>query len=238
MGTNEMTTYPLFENAGHLLSRIDDQLVLWDTGAPASVARQGIERITVAGRTITLTHRYYGVDVARIGEAIPADDQPIAFDVLAGMDVLGTMPVEMDLRAGTITFGAQAPADPVADIQLQSTRGVPLVPIRLDDGTPRTALFDTGACVSYLHAAFWQDGADAVDGWDFFPSYGRFAVRTRPHRVYVGEATLDVDAARLPATLESAMLNQHRAMILGSEVLRAYRVHLDMPGRRFVLATH
>ncbi len=232
---NGTTTYPLFDNAGHLLSRIDGYLVLWDTGAPTSVARHGIDRITIAGQTIALTHPYFGVDVAQIGEAIPAEDEPIAFDVLVGMDVLGAQPVTMDLRAGIITFGASAPAGATVDIPLQSTLGVPLVPIRLDDGVPRVALFDTGACVSYLHSSLWQEGADAVDGWDFFPGYGRFAVRTRPHAVQLGEELLRVNAACLPRVLEQRMLSEHRPMILGSEVLRDYRLYLDMSGPRFAL---
>lgn len=233
-----MTTYALFENAGHLLSIIDERLVLWDTGAPASVGRRGIDRFVVASRTVPLTYRYFGVDVTHIGQAIPAADQPIAFDILAGMDVLGTMPVAMDLRAGTITFGASAPADPAIDIPLQSALGVPVVPIRLKDGLPRLALFDTGACVSYLHSALWQDGPDAVDGWDFFPSYGRFEVRMRPHQVTLGNEALCINAACLPVELEQPMLSERRPMILGSELLRDYRLHLDMADRRFALVRH
>ena len=157
-----MTEYEIKLSKGHVLIHDGEGWLLVDTGSPLSFHESG--HINLAGVSRRVFRFFPGVDAAyvsdKVGERVGG---------LVGMDILGGVPVKIDLPAGKLTFGC-------------TTEGMTRVPSKtiltghvlvdmIVNGLPARLVLDTGAPISYVDTSFTEGLAPVGTGVDFMPGF-------------------------------------------------------------------
>jgi hypothetical protein len=202
---------PYTNHKGHIIATVDDQRVLIDTGAPA-----------------TVTTDYLGVSLDEIRKLVGID-----FDVLMGMDVL--QECTMELTSDTIDLDAAVPdeADSVG-VEMNEEAFVPCITAKVN-GRLRTMLLDTGAPVSYLREPLLGKVATQRTVEDFYPLLGTFETTTYKHAVTVGDKFMELYLGALPVTACPILDALGVDGILGTDMLQHYDMMFDFNWNRFHL---
>ena len=217
MGTHR---YALREHSGHLLVELPEGIGLVDTGSPVSVGPGGVLRF--AGQDVALRESLNGMTPASLSQDVGAN-----FDFLLGMDALRDREVDFDLHNGSLEVGRDLGEAPGEEIPLKFIGGVPALGLRIA-GQDGTAVFDTGAPISY--AARWLvEGLQSVGtAEDFHPSCGRFSTPLYPITWFVGAIELPGYAGNLRVDFESGLGALGVGAILGTTILLGHRARLSL----------
>ena len=215
--------YALRQHSGHRLVALPEGIGLVDTGSPVSLGPGGVLRF--AGRDVELQDSLRGMTPASLSQ-----DVGVGFDFLVGMDALRDRDVDFDLRNGSLGVGRDLGEAPGEEIPLKFIGGVPALGVRVA-GQHVTAVFDTGAPISYAARRLVEGLQPVRTVEDFHPSFGQFSTPLYPVTWSVGAMDLQGHAGILPVDFESGLAALGVWAILGTAILLTYRARLSVTHR-------
>jgi hypothetical protein len=216
--------YALKEHSGHLLVELPEGIGLVDTGSPVSIGPGGLLRF--AGQDVELRDSLFGMTPASLSQDVGA-----GFDFLLGMDALRDRDVDFDLRNGSLEVGRDLGEAPGEEIPLEFIYGVPVLGVRVA-GQDVTAVFDTGAPISYAARRLVEGLQPVRTVEDFHPSFGQFSTPLYPVTWSVGSIELLGYAGNLPVDFESGLGDLKVGAIFGTTILLSHRARLSVTRRR------
>lgn len=214
--TSTAFAYPLEMVGGHLLIDDEGQTLLLDTGSPVSVGR-GTARC-FHGREFPVLQRYNGMTTDSLSETIGTH-----IDALLGTDVLSWFPVDIDPETQRVTFGWQDAMPGAQLVPLMRVGGLPVVEIEMAGKSLRT-LLHTGATVSCFPSALTRPFPFAGIARDNYPGLGEFATELRRIPLTLGGLAVKLVCGVLPPVLEHALSRTGISGLVGTDMLRAFRV--------------
>lgn len=223
-----MGEFTFEDRDGHILLRLGEKVALLDTGSPVTIANEPFEFL---GQTRTV--------LAAIGEVSIDSVRSLAgfeFDIILGNDILSRQDLLIRGREKVLVFGKRLELDGEA-IEIDFVQGIPAFPLRLD-GTPGSALLDTGACLSYVLSER-VSGARAIGEYrDFFPPFGRYTGAAYEFGVCLNGHAANIKFGVLPPEHEpklAAILRMAGAdCIAGNAFFGQWDCLVSWSGRRIV----
>ena len=214
---------PIAIHDGLLVTDIDGQRVVIDTGLPRSI---GTGLIELGDRAFSLVENFLGTSIASLEKLIPG-----GIEVLLGADVLSEFEVYIDLVAGCLEFRERRASLPATAITLDSFMRIPVIDAGI--GERSLQLFvDTGASLSYLHpgATIGMEPGPTVE--EFYPGHGHFETPTYDIELKVGSAReghiIRTRIGHLPAALCPLIGMGRPQGILGNDFLHHFRVTISL----------
>jgi len=222
-----MQTIPLKLVNGHLFLSIGDCDYLVDTGSPISFGHA--TSLNIDGLAHTLTDKFPGLTIASLSDFV---NHPTAG--LIGAEVLNAFDILINVKAGTMTFAAEALEMEGDTIDLDSVMDIPVIDVCID-GAVHRMFFDSGAQISY----FQDDSLDhkppmgAVT--DFYPGVGQFETATHLVDVSIGNTNFQLRCGRLPGLLGLTLMIAGVTGIVGNSILYDRKVGYFPRKRQLVL---
>ena len=216
--------YALKEHSGHLIVELPEGIGLVDTGSPVSLGLGRVLRF--GGQDVELRDSLNGMTPASLSQDVGA-----SFDFLLGMDALRDRAVDFDLRNGSLEVGRDLGKAPGEEIPLKFIGGVPALGLRVG-GQHVTAVFDTGAPISYAARRLVEGLQPVRTAEDFHPSCGRFSTPLYPVAWSMGAIELPGCAGNLPVDFESGLSALGVGAILGTTILLGHRARLSLTRRQ------
>jgi hypothetical protein len=201
---------------GHLILRHDAQVLLLDTGSPVSVGRGSPWRFL--GRDFPIQSRYNGMTTEELSETLGTQ-----IDVLLGADVLAQFRVTIDTETSRVAFGDDEWLAGARVLPLHTVGGLPVVDVSLA-GRSRRMLLHTGATVSCLASGDTGPYPCVGTARDFYPGLGEFATELRVVPITFGSHTDELECGSLPTALERALLMVGVHGLVGTNLLRSFKL--------------
>lgn len=223
-----METYKWDESRSYIIADIKGQKALIDTGAGECV---GLHPFEMGGKRYKTVANYGGMTVADLAKSVRYP----GLTHLVGLEVLGSMPWQLDWSNRTITFNPQSITGTAVPLIKDYIWG----PIwKLDvkfklNGRKVQAILDTGAPMSYMPRV---EGVGESKGIypDFFPMGGEFTARVFERKIDIGPLRqFPVEFGVIPPNSQlSAILDR---WILGQAILRNRVTTFDVPNEKLYL---
>lgn len=227
--------FELRNAANHAVIPMDGLRVCLDTGSPFTFKHPlGPSRVRLMDRDLNLP------EIPGPRSAMEAADQLLGFqfDVLMGMDLMSGLSWRLDWRTGTAEAAPSLPNE-------AGTTWLDLPPIlpglavacpsfRVNHGS-EVALLDTGAHLSYCVGQFPATARRVGETKDFNPHLGLFDTPVWEDDVEIGGHSVPVRFGRLPQQGSMMLQAMGASWVLGSDLLRAFRMTLDLPAVRLGL---
>ncbi len=228
----------LFElrNAGnHAVIPMDGLRVCLDTGSPFTFKHpQGPSQVRLMDRDLTLP------ELPGPRGAMEAADRLLGFqfDVLMGMDLMSGLSWRLDWHTGKAEAAPALP-DEAGTTWLDLPPILPGLAVacpsfRVNHGA-EVALLDTGAHLSYCVGQLPATARQVGQTQDFNPHLGLFDTPVWEDELEIGGHTVPVRFGRLPQQGAMMLQAMGASWILGSDLLRAFRMTLDLPAARLGL---
>jgi hypothetical protein len=208
--------YPVAVLGGHVLLRQGDQVLLLDTGSPVSVGQQTPCRFL--GRDFPVQSTYNGMTTDALSEMLGTH-----IDVLLGADVLAQFGVSIDTETCRVAFGDDPWLTGAKRLPLHSVGGIPVVDVTLA-GKARRLLLHTGATVSCLMSTDIRPYPCTGIARDVYPGLGEFATELRLVPITFGNQVEELECGSLPAVLQRALLMVGVHGLVGTNLLRTFKL--------------
>lgn len=224
-------TYVLepMNSKGCLIAMVDGFRVLLDTGSPYTFRfPDGPEELQFLGaqlhlRTLPLPGAYLRDGMERLG---------IQIDALIGMDLLGRYAWAVDPDGRSIhAMDEVGSVDGITWIPMAAEYGPPI--IHLDDG--KRVILDTGASLSYRVGAGREVSEPVANTEDWSLIWGTIRTPVWSSILEVGGVQFPVEYGHLPEEADRRLAWMETCWVIGSDLLRAFRVILDFPNGRLGL---
>ena len=227
--------FDLLNEANHPVITVNGSRVCLDTGSPFTFKHPlGPESLRIFGQEVRLPE----IPAPRGHMEAGSEMLGFHFDVLLGMDVMAPLAWRLDWAAGTAEAAPTLPEE-------EGTTWLPMPPslggmamscpsCHVNEGR-EVALFDTGAQLSYRIGTTPGTAREAGESRDFNPQLGIFETPVWEDDLTIGGHTLTVRFGQLPRLGAMMLGAMGVSWLLGSDLLHAFRVTLDFPGRRLGL---
>jgi hypothetical protein len=215
---------------GHLILRHHAQALLLDTGSPVSVGRGPSWRFL--GRDFPLQSRYNGMTTEDLSETLGTQ-----VDILLGADVLAQFRVTIDTETSRVAFGDDEWLAGARVLPLHTVGGLPVIECKLA-GRSRRMLLHTGATVTCLPSGDTGPYPCVGTARDVYPGLGEFATDVRIVPITFGSHTDELECGSLPMTLERALLNVGVHGLVGTNLLRSFKLGWSPGFRELRLLRH
>jgi hypothetical protein len=225
-----VTDFPIEFFEGHIIMDAAGLKVLVDTGAPKTIGR--VETWEFLGLPFSLRSNYLTLKIEDLSDLVGTD-----IDILLGVDILARQPFLIDTKAAVIAFELCPDAHPDAQNALNAVMGIPSTSVLLD-GRQLPVFIDTGAKFSYLYSAIADDYPAEGREEDFYPGFGRFETEVRRVEIGLGGQSVTLKFGVLPDKLERVLLLAGPRGIIGTELLKSYRICIDMPAGQMEMWRH
>ena len=222
--------YPVAVLGGHLMLWHDSQVLLLDTGSPVSIGRGPSWRFL--GRDFPLESSYNGMTTEELSETLSTQ-----IDVLLGADVLAQFRVTIDTETGLVAFGDDEWLAGARVLPLHTVGGLPVVDVTLA-GRSRRLLLHTGATVSCLASRDTDPYPCVGTARDLYPGLGEFATDVRVVPITFGSHTDELECGSLPMALERALLSVGVHGLVGTNLLRSFKLGWSPGFRELRLLRH
>jgi len=210
---------------GHIIADVEGQLLLIDTGAPASI---GADIVVISGNSYSVQKNYLGVTAAYLSEQIGAK-----IDGLIGADVIQDFVLTVDPVREKISFDSQTSQFPII-VSIEDFMGIPIVTVTVNESDVR-AFFDTGAQLSYIDSQFTKGIAPSGQREDFYPGIGRFSTDIFQLNTKIGGEHLIFTYGNLPDLLQLTLMMADTQAIIGTELLKTHAFSLSISNRELRL---
>ena len=226
--------FELANEANHPVITVNGCRICLDTGSPFTFKHPlGPDSLRIFGQESRLPE----IPASRSQMEAGSEMLGFHFDVLLGMDVMAPLAWRLDWAAGTAEAAPTLPDE-------ENTTWLPMPPslgmavscpsCRVNEGQ-EVALFDTGAQLSYRIGTIPGTAREAGEAQDFNPQLGFFETTVWEDDLTIGGHTIPVRFGQLPRMGAVMLEAMGVSWLLGSDLLRAFRVTLDFPGRRLGL---
>jgi len=206
-----MTTLPLIFNHGHLFVKLEGNLWLFDTGAPASFG--ALRSLTMAGEKFSIGTNYLGLTAEKLSEFVG-----VPCVGLLGTDVLGRFDHLLDTTGGRLTVSSADLSHTGQTVRLDEFMGIPIVTARVNSRDYRM-FFDTGAQISYFQEETLAEFPSAGSITDFYPGVGQFETDTHEVPIAFGGVAFTLRCGSLPGLLGATLMMADTQGIVGNQVL-------------------
>jgi hypothetical protein len=228
--------FDLINDGNHPLVLVDGVRYFLDTGSPRTYRHpRGPARVSILGRKMSLRSVPSAPGVMEAG----SDLLNFHFDVLLGMDLMSELAWRLDWATSTAEAALH-----LADETSTTWVGMP-PSLRMATSCPtcrvskglEVALLDTGARLSYRVGNPPATARLVGRTYDFNPSLGMFVTPVWEDLLEIGGYLIPIRFGRVPEPAPALFEAMGAKWILGSDLLRAFRLTLDLPGRRLGLKT-
>ncbi len=206
---------------GHLLTNIEGQSVLIDTGSPISIGKK--EEFYFANNFHKLSSEFMGVSIDYLERMVGTD-----IDVLLGMDILKGQCLTIHLPKKQVHFSRMPIVRTRYIVPMKTFMGVPSVIVNAG-GTERQMYVDTGAKLSYVDQEIAAKFSATGKTNDFYPGLGEFETYVYEIPFDLGDVRFTLHCGVLPDLLETTLKVTGNHGILGSEIYREHLVCLAFP---------
>ncbi len=227
--------FELINDTNHPVIPVNGYRVCIDTGSPFTFKHpRGPASIRLFERDLQLPEVPVAPGTMEAGSELLG----FHFDVLLGMDQMFNLAWRLDWRAGTAEAAPALPEEP-------GTTWVDMPPVmpgfamscpscHVNAGR-EVALFDTGAQLSYRVGTTPASARQVERTRDFNPHLGVFETPVWEDELEVGGYQIPIRFGRLPQSAPRVLETLGVSWVLGSDLLRAFRVTLNFPARRLGL---
>ena len=206
-----MTTLPLIFNHGHLFVQLEENLWLFDTGAPTSFGSS--HSLTFAGEQFSLAQSYFGLTAETLSRFVR-----VQCCGLLGADILGRFDHIINIGKGLLTLSIAELSHDSQCIFMDEFMGIPVVTAHIGSMDYRM-FFDTGAQISYFQGDSLADFPPAGSVSDFYPGVGQFQTQTYEVPVTLGCNSFVLRCGSLPSMLGATLMIADTQGIIGNQVL-------------------
>jgi hypothetical protein len=209
MSINEWTIDIRIEK-NHLVTEIDGQLLLIDTGSPCSFGQCTFEWV-YEEMILTLPPQPMNFQILRERIDLPLDG-------IIGSNLLLKRGLQLDISRGLLTLYDEIPYGSRACV-LSSIMNVPVVIIDVG-GIPQQIIIDTGAMQSFIDKQTALELPRVGSVRDFMPTGEEFTADLVEMEAVVHETKLAIQPAVSPPELESLLDDVSASGIIGLDVLQ------------------
>ena len=206
-----MTTLPLIFNHGHLFVELEENLWLFDTGAPTSFG--AFESLRIAGEQFSLCSTYFGLTASTLSQYVGVECSG-----LLGTDVLGRFDHILDTAGGRLTVSTTELSHDSQSVRLDEFMGIPIVTTGVG-GSGYRMFFDTGTQISYFQEDSLAEFPSAGIITDFYPGVGQFQTDTHEVPITIGDISFLLRCGCLPGLLGATLMMADTQGIIGNQVL-------------------
>ena len=212
---------------GHIIVQHDNKQLLIDTGAPYRVGDSS--PLALAGGSYSMQSRYIGISPASLSQSVGT---PV--NALVGADILNRYDILIDPIAQRFTLTEDELPLAGASLGLDSFMGIPIVEARVGKDTVRM-FFDTGAKLSYLDPERTNAFPSVRTESDFYPGVGDFSTNAYDIPIALATENVVLRVGNLPERLQMTLMMADTSGILGTAILRTYKVTFAPRRRRMTL---
>jgi hypothetical protein len=195
----------------HLYLSLEDQLWLFDTGAPQSFGEG--EKLSIMGREFPLASNFMGLDANKVSEHAGVEMQG-----LLGADIINHFDYRIDVQNESIEISEDSIEMGQSPLQIKEFMGIPILTAEIG-GTEYSMFFDSGAQYSY----FQGDGLSSFPALgtvaDFYPGVGPFETDTFSVPMKIGSVEINTQCGMLPDLLAMTLSMADTSGIIGNELL-------------------
>lgn len=206
---------------GHLISEIERQSILIDTGIPISLGKS--PEFYFLNLIHPLSGDYMGVSMDYLEKMVGT-----RIDVLLGMDILKKYFLTLALPQHRLMISSQPAFPSLERIPMTSLMGVPIIKVGVD-GKEHEVFVDTGSRLSYIKKEIAGKYLPIGKERDFYPGMGEFETPVYEVPFQLGNQKLNLRCGVLPALLEATVLVTGKSGIIGSEIYEKMTVCLAFP---------
>lgn len=222
--------YPIQLFNGHAIIRTQNEVILIDTGAPASLHAGG--QFTFEETVHRCSTNMMAVTVGTISELLGME-----ITALMGADVLAKYQVVLDYRNLQAEFSAQPIEFEGPAVALESFMGIPVIRLSISGNSHRFFL-DTGAQYSYFSGELITAFPPAGEAEDFYPGVGRFQINCHDVQVSIGNAPFTARCGNPPPLVQQMLTMGNCKGIIGADLFNNFRVLLNLGGREMKYAVN
>lgn len=212
--------YKLKVANNHYVIIVDTKAYIMDTGSPMSLSGNG--SIDILGDSYPTVDLIFTKSVRQI-----QDQVGMTIDGLIGNDILNGHVIMLDFAAETITFDEQVhDVKDCVDITFKgmlsfmpliSGMEVPIIEIELNHRKVK-AIFDTGACISYVKDGILIGLTAVGNVSDFSPMHGAFQTTTYDVPYKIGSRTGRIIAGKATEAIISEIALVDAEAIIGPSI--------------------
>ncbi len=206
---------------GHLITRIEEQFTLLDTGIPISIGKAS--KFYFSNRLYELSSDYLGVSMDYLERTVGTQ-----IDIMMGTDILKQHHITIDLPAHRLHFGERTRRNFANRIPMTNFMGAPSVAVSIG-GTTLRMVVDTGARLSYVDSSFAANYPAVDKEKDFYPGLGEFETDVYEIPLELGNERFTLRCGVLPELLETTLRVTGNKGIIGTELYQKFIVCLAFP---------
>ena len=206
---HNMTTLPAILKYGHLFLEVDNNLWLFDTGAPISFGRSDI---VLDETRFQLAPNYLGLTLEDLAEFTG-----VQCHGLLGGDVLGNFDHLIDATKGTVAISTGRLEHSGVGHPLDEFMGIPTLNVQIV-GRGYRMFFDTGAQISYFQEDSIKNFPNMGKVSDFYPGVGQFQTDTHNVPMTIGSLQITLRCGILPGMLGKALALANISGIVGNQL--------------------
>ena len=195
----------------HLYLSLEDQLWLFDTGAPQSFGEGG--KLVILEKEFPIATSFMGLDANKVSEHAGVEMQG-----LLGADIINHFDYRIDVQNESIEISEDSIEMGQSPLQINEFTGIPILTAEIG-GAEYSMFFDSGAQYSY----FQGDGLSSFPALgtvaDFYPGVGPFETDTFSVPMKIGSVDISTQCGKLPDLLAMTLSMADTSGIIGNELL-------------------
>lgn len=215
---DQVRTYDLLNINNHAVMYEAGMALLLDTGSS----------LTYKGPVRAYETPIFGIKSYLYPMSKPCGSQELGvdYDVLVGMDKMKSWMIRLDWATETAEV-AKFLEDEPETVWIPTTPSLGKAPMLFVNHETEVALFDTGAQLSYRNGKVPETARMVGEAQDFNPHIGSFSTWVWEDEVELGGEVITVRFGELPPLLATSLKGVD--WVIGSDILREFRVTLDFP---------
>jgi hypothetical protein len=215
-----MKTFQLQIFKGHPIIQDGENIILIDTGAPATIHVSN--DLNFLSEDFSCTSNYMGLTASKLSEHLG-----MQVTTLLGTDVLSKFKILLDYQNLQVSFSKEEIPFEGAEIGISNFMGIPIIELEVNNQVLKFFL-DTGAKLSYLSEDITSGYPSVGTEEDFYPGVGQFETECYEIPTSIGTNDFVVRYGNLPFMLQMTLMLGGTDGIIGFDFFNNFKVVLDI----------
>jgi len=194
----------------HLYLSLEDQLWLFDTGAPQSFGEG--EKLAILGKEFPIASSFMGLDANKVSEHAGVEMQG-----LLGADIINHFDYRIDVQNESIEISEDSIELGQSPLQIKEFMGIPILTAEIGEAE-YSMFFDSGAQYSYFQDDELSSFPPLGKVSDFYPGVGPFETDTFSVPMTIGSVDISTQCGKLPDLLAMTLSMADTSGIIGNEL--------------------
>lgn len=195
----------------HLFLSLENQLWLFDTGAPQSFGEG--EKLAILGKEFPIASSFMGLDANKVSEHAGVEMQG-----LLGADIINHFDYRIDVLNESVEISEDSIEMGQSPLQINEFMGIPILAAEIG-GAEYSMFFDSGAQYSYFQGDELSSFPPLGKVADFYPGVGPFETDTFSVPITIGSVDISTQCGKLPDLLAMTLSMADTSGIIGNELL-------------------